>query len=68
MGPLPTGIGCSAFPARRVNHHQEASSMSDTLRATVDLLDGMAFRATSGTGHVVVMDAAPEAGGGDSGG
>jgi putative redox protein len=42
--------------------------MSDTLSATVDLLDGMAFRATSGTGHVVVMDAAPEVGGGDSGG
>ena len=41
--------------------------MSDTLSATVDLLDGMAFRATSGTGHVVVMDAAPEVGGGDAG-
>src|SRR5579859_4496059 len=27
----------------------------------------MAFRATTGTGHVVVMDAAPEVGGGDAG-
>lgn len=41
--------------------------MSETLSASVDLLDGMAFRATTGTGHVVVMDAAPEVGGGDAG-
>ena len=41
--------------------------MSETLSASVDLLDGMAFRATTGTGHEVVMDAAPEVGGGDAG-
>src|SRR6266508_5201384 len=41
--------------------------MSDTLSATVDLLDGMAFQATTGTEHAVVMDAAPEVGGGDAG-
>jgi putative redox protein len=41
--------------------------MSETLSARVDLLDGMAFRATTGTGHAVVMDAAPEVGGGDAG-
>jgi putative redox protein len=41
--------------------------MSETLTATVDLVDGMAFRATSGTGHAMVMDAAPEVGGGDAG-
>jgi putative redox protein len=41
--------------------------MSETLSASVDLLDTMAFRATTGTGHEVVMDAAPEVGGGDAG-
>jgi putative redox protein len=41
--------------------------MTETLSASVDLLDAMAFRATTGTGHVVVMDAAPEVGGGDAG-
>ncbi len=41
--------------------------MSDTLTATVDLLAGMTFRATSGTGHQVAMDAAPESGGADVG-
>ena len=41
--------------------------MSETLSASVDLLDGMAFRATTGTGHEVVMDAAPEVGGSDAG-
>jgi putative redox protein len=41
--------------------------MSETLSASVDLLDGMAFRATTGTGHEVVMDAAPEVGGSDDG-
>jgi putative redox protein len=41
--------------------------MSDTLTATVDLVDGMTFRATSGTGHQVVMGAAPEVGGAELG-
>src|SRR6266545_2232696 len=41
--------------------------MSDTLTATVDLLAGMTFRATSGTGHQVAMDAVPESGGADVG-
>jgi putative redox protein len=41
--------------------------MSETLSASVDLLEGVAFRATTGTGHEVVMDVAPEVGGGDAG-
>jgi putative redox protein len=41
--------------------------VTETLSATVDLLDGMAFRASSGTGHELAMDAAPEVGGRDSG-
>jgi putative redox protein len=41
--------------------------MSETLLASVDLLDGMAFRATSGTQHELIMDAAPEVGGSDGG-
>jgi putative redox protein len=41
--------------------------MPETLTATVDLLDGMAFRATTGTQHALVMDAAPEVGGGNLG-
>ncbi len=41
--------------------------MSDTLTVTVDLLDGMAFQATTGTEHALVMDAAPEVGGDDAG-
>jgi len=41
--------------------------MSETLSASVDLLDGMAFQAITGTGHEVVMDAAPEVGGSDDG-
>jgi putative redox protein len=41
--------------------------MSMTQSVTVDLLGNMAFRAVTGTGHEVVMDAAPEAGGTDSG-
>jgi putative redox protein len=41
--------------------------MSSTHRVTVDLLGNMAFRAISETGHEVVMDAAPQAGGADTG-
>jgi len=41
--------------------------MSSTQRVTVDLLGNMAFRAITQTGHEVVMDAAPEVGGTDSG-
>jgi putative redox protein len=41
--------------------------MHETLDASVDLLEGMAFRATTGTGHQIVMDAAPDVGGGDTG-
>jgi putative redox protein len=41
--------------------------MHETLDARVDLLDGMAFRATTGTGHQIVMDGAPDVGGGDAG-
>jgi putative redox protein len=41
--------------------------MHGTLDASVDLLEGMAFRATTGTGHQIVMDAAPDVGGGDAG-
>ena len=41
--------------------------MTDTLSTTVDLLDGMTFRAASGTGHELLMDAAPEVGGRDLG-
>jgi putative redox protein len=41
--------------------------MSSTHRVIVDLLGNMAFRAITETGHEVVMDAAPEAGGTDTG-
>jgi putative redox protein len=41
--------------------------VTETLNATVDLLDGMAFRAASGSGHELIMDAAPEVGGRDTG-
>jgi len=41
--------------------------MSNTHRVTVDLLGNMAFRAVTETGHEVVMDAAPEVGGTDTG-
>ena len=38
-----------------------------TMTATVELVDDMAFQAETGSGHSLVMDAAPEAGGGDCG-
>ena len=41
--------------------------MSSTHRVSVDLLGNMAFRAITETGHEVVMDAAPEVGGTDTG-
>jgi putative redox protein len=41
--------------------------MHETLDASVDLLEGMAFRATTGTEHQIVMDAALDVGGGDTG-
>ena len=41
--------------------------MSGTLTADLSLLDGMAFRATSGSGHSMIMDAKPAAGGADRG-
>ena len=41
--------------------------MSGTHSVTVDLLGNMAFRAITDTGHEVIMDAAPEAGGTDTG-
>jgi putative redox protein len=41
--------------------------MSDTLTATVDLLEGMAFQATTGSEHLLIMDAAPDVGGVDAG-
>lgn len=41
--------------------------MADALEGTVDLLSGMAFRATGGSGHSITLDAAPEHGGTDEG-
>jgi putative redox protein len=41
--------------------------MSGTHSVTLDLLGNMAFRAITETGHEVVMDAAPEVGGTDTG-
>ncbi len=41
--------------------------MSSTHRVSIDLLGNMAFRAITETGHEVVMDAAPEVGGTDTG-
>ncbi len=41
--------------------------MSNRHSVTVDLLGNMAFRAITETGHEVVMDAAPEVGGTDTG-
>ena len=41
--------------------------MSSTHRVSVDLLGNVAFRAITETGHEVVMDAAPEVGGSDTG-
>ncbi len=41
--------------------------MSSTLSATVALKDGLQFEASSGSGHRVVLDAAPDAGGHDAG-
>jgi len=41
--------------------------VSETLTATVELLDGMAFLATPGSGHELVLDAAPEVGGAECG-
>ena len=41
--------------------------MTQTLSANVDLLDGMAFRAITASGHELTMDAAPEVGGNDTG-
>jgi len=37
--------------------------MTSPLDGTVDLLDGMAFRATSGSGHDITLDASPDVGG-----
>ena len=37
------------------------------LTATVELMDGMTFQADTGSGHSLVMDAAPEVGGADCG-
>jgi putative redox protein len=41
--------------------------MSGIHSVTIDLLGNMAFRAVTGTGHEVIMDAAPEVGGTDTG-
>jgi putative redox protein len=38
-----------------------------TLTTTVDLLDGMAFQATTGSGHELVLDAAADMGGTERG-
>ncbi|HVC33570.1 MAG TPA: OsmC family protein [Chloroflexota bacterium] len=38
-----------------------------TLAGTVELIQGMAFQATSGSGHGVTLDATPEIGGADRG-
>ena len=38
-----------------------------TMEGTVELLAGMTFRARSGSGHAITLDAAPEVGGGDHG-
>jgi putative redox protein len=46
---------------------QEGTHMSGTHTVTVDLLGNMAFRAITETGHEVIMDAAPEVGGTDTG-
>jgi putative redox protein len=43
------------FPA-----HESAAG---TMEATVELLDGTAFRASCGSGHALTLDAPPEAGG-----
>src|SRR5689334_1692885 len=51
---------CAPFEARR-------KCMSSTHRVSVDLLGNMAFRAITESGHEVVMDAAPEVGGTDTG-
>lgn len=41
--------------------------MAESLSGTVTLLDGMAFTATSGSGHVLPLDSASEHGGADRG-
>lgn len=41
--------------------------MATTLDGTVELLEGMSFRATSASGHQIVLDAAPEVGGKERG-
>lgn len=41
--------------------------MASNLEGTVELLTGMAFRATSGSGHSITLDATPEVGGVDAG-
>ncbi len=38
-----------------------------TMQGAVELLEGLAFRATTDSGHELVLDAAPEHGGADSG-
>jgi putative redox protein len=39
----------------------------DVMRGGVELLDGIAFEARTGTGHALVLDASPEAGGQERG-
>lgn len=41
--------------------------MSDELAGAVELLEGMAFRATTGSGHTLILDAASRVGGADRG-
>jgi putative redox protein len=41
--------------------------MSTTLTGTVELVEGMTFRANTDSGHKIVLDAAPEHGGADRG-
>lgn len=42
--------------------------MANPLSATTDLIGGMAFRSTTGSGHTITMDAKPESGGDNQGG
>ena len=41
--------------------------MASTLEGTIELQNGMAFRATSGSGHSITLDTSPDVGGTETG-
>jgi putative redox protein len=43
--------------------HSVIGNKNQTMKTEINLVDGVAFNATSGSGHSVTMDGAPEAGG-----